>query len=73
MRIRMAPEARADLDAIWLYIARESGSLKSATKTVNSITDKFGLFARFPQIGKSLDSELRPNVRTFPIGNFAIF
>jgi len=73
MRIRVTPQARADLDAIWIYIARESGSLRSATKTVNSICEKFGLFAKFPHIGKSLESELRPNIRTFAVGNFAIF
>jgi toxin ParE1/3/4 len=72
-RIRLAPQARADLDAIWLYIARESGSTDSATRTVGAIADKFGLFARFPNIGKSLESGLRPNVRTFPVSNHVIF
>jgi toxin ParE1/3/4 len=73
MRIRLAPRARADLDEIWLYIARESGSQAIATRTVASITDKFGLFAKFPHVGKSLESELRPNVRTFPVNSHMIF
>jgi toxin ParE1/3/4 len=73
MRIRLAPQARADLDAIWLYIARESASDAIATRTVGSITDKFGLFAKFPHLGKSLRSDLRPNVRTFPVNNYVIF
>jgi toxin ParE1/3/4 len=73
MRIRLAPQARADLDAIWLYIARESGSQTTATRMVGSITGKFGLFAKFPHIGKSLPSDLRPEIRTFPVNNYVIF
>jgi toxin ParE1/3/4 len=73
MCIRVAPQARADLDAIWLYIARESGSRPAATRVITWITDKFRLFARFPHVGRSLESELRPNVRIFPIGSYLIF
>jgi len=73
MRIRLAPQAKADLDAIWLYFARESGSSDFATRTIGSIADKFGLFARFPCIGKSLEPDLRPNIRTFPVNNYVIF
>jgi toxin ParE1/3/4 len=73
MRIRLSPRARADLDAIWLYIARESGNQAIATRAIASITDKFGLFANFPYIGKSLESELRPKVRTFPVNSNMIF
>jgi plasmid stabilization system protein ParE len=67
MRIRVSPQSRADLDELWLHIARESGSEKQATRVVNAITDKFALFARFPFIGKSFDSTKRPNIRSFPV------
>ncbi len=73
MRIRLAPQARLDLDAIWLYIARESGSEDAATRAISSITDEFGLFAKFPHIGRSLESELRPSIRTFPVNSYVIF
>jgi toxin ParE1/3/4 len=73
MRIRLAPQARADIDAIWLYMAQDSASHAIATRVVNSIADKFGLLARFPHLGKSLQSDLRPNVRTFPVSNYVIF
>ena len=73
MRIRIAPQARSDLDSIWLYIAREGGNSDTATRAIDSITAKFGLFARFPHIGKSLESVLRPNIRTFPVHNYVIF
>ena len=73
IRIRLAPQAREDLDAIWLFIARESGSIESATRTITSVTGKFSLFVKFPHIGKSLESIQRPSVRTFPAGNYVIF
>ncbi len=73
MRIRLAPQATADLDAIWLYIAKETASQATATRTIASVTDKFGLIAKFPHLGKSLESEQRPNVRAFPAGNYVIF
>jgi len=73
MRIRLSPQARDDLDAIWLYVARESGSHALATRVVGSVTGKFGLFAKFPYIGITLESELRPNVRTFPVNHYVIF
>jgi toxin ParE1/3/4 len=72
MRIRIAPQARADLDTIWLYVARESSS-EIATRAVGSIAEKFGLFAKFPHLGRSLESDLRPNVRAFPVNNYVIF
>jgi toxin ParE1/3/4 len=73
MRIRLAPQARVDLDTIWLYIAQETASHSVATRAISSIADKFGPFARFPHIGKSLESELRSNVRIFPVNNYVIF
>jgi toxin ParE1/3/4 len=72
MRIRLSPQARADLDDVWFYFARESGSEERATR-IGAITDKFALFARFPFIGKSFESAKRPNIRSFPVGNYVIF
>ncbi|MGA7236623.1 MAG: hypothetical protein WBY44_13135 [Bryobacteraceae bacterium] len=42
---RLASEAEAELDDIWLSIARESGSVDLATRIVERITDRFGLLA----------------------------
>lgn len=38
---RLSPEAEADLDSIWLHIARESGSIDIATRLVERITERF--------------------------------
>ena len=44
---RLAPEVEAELDDIWLYIARESGSMDIATHVVEKITEHFWLLARY--------------------------
>lgn len=62
---RLSPEAEADLDGIWLYIARESGNLDLATRVVEKITDRFWLLARFPYLGRKRD-DLRSGIRSLP-------
>ena len=73
MRLRIAQQARADLDEIWIYIAQESGAPSSATRIVESIVEKFRLLAQFPMLGRSLESEQRPQIRTFVTNNYLIF
>ena len=73
MRIRLAPQARTDLDEIWLYIAQETGSDVHATRMIGAISDRFALLARFPFVGKSLEPAQRPNIRSFPVNKYVIF
>ena len=68
---RLAPEAEAELDNIWYYIARESGSLEIADRFVDSLTATFLLLASHPYIGRRRD-DLRPGLRSFPMGNYLI-
>jgi plasmid stabilization system protein ParE len=72
MAHRLAPEAEADLDATWLHIARESGSPDIADRLVDSITDRFFLLATHPHVGRSRAEDLRPGLRSFPVGAFVI-
>ena len=73
MRIRLAPQARTDLDEIWLYVARKSGNPEIATRHVDSIARGFGLLAKFPLMGRSLETSKRPNVRTLAIRKYIVF
>lgn len=73
MQIRLAPQARTDLDAIWLYMAQESGSEAPANRLIAAIAERFQMLARFPYIGKSQEAELRAHIRTFPVGKHLIF
>ena len=69
---RIAPEAEAELDDIWYYIAKESDSIEIADRMVDSITDRFFLLARFPHIGRRRDEDLRPGLRSFVVGEYVI-
>jgi plasmid stabilization system protein ParE len=73
MRIRLAPQARADLDEIWLYIARKSGSDKTATRHIDSIVRGFELLVKFPYIGKTLGVNKPQNVRTLTVRKYIVF
>jgi toxin ParE1/3/4 len=72
MGFRLLPEAEAELDDIWLYVARESGSIEIASRLIEAITDRFWLLAKNPQIGRRRDTDLRPGLRSFPVGEYVI-
>lgn len=68
---RLAPEVEAELDDIWLFVARESGSIDIATRVVENITQRFWLLARYPYLGRVRD-DLRSGLRSFPAGDYII-
>jgi toxin ParE1/3/4 len=72
MAHRLAPEVVTELDEIWFYIARESRSTDIADRFVNFITDRFILIAGNAHIGR-LREDLRPALRSFPVGQYLIF
>ena len=39
---------------------------------VDSITARFELLTRQPSIGRRRDEDLRPGIRTFPVGDYVI-
>ncbi len=71
MTHRVSPAAESDLDDIWLYIARES-SIETAERVIANLTERFYLLTRHPQAGRRRD-DLRPGVRSFPVGRHVIF
>jgi hypothetical protein len=48
MAHRVAPIAEADLDEIWFYVAKESGSVEMANRVIDTVTDRFLVLADFP-------------------------
>jgi toxin ParE1/3/4 len=64
------PQAEADLIEIWTYIAQDSPT--RADKLLDEIDEKSQTLAQSPFIGKARD-ELRPKIRSFPIGNYVLF
>jgi toxin ParE1/3/4 len=69
---RLSPEAEAELDGIWIHIARESGSVDTATRVLESITERFWLLARYPYMGRRRDDDLRPGLRSFTADEYVI-
>ena len=66
------PQADSDLDDIWYYVAIKSDSIDIADRFIDSIIDRFFLLASHPNIGRSRDEDLRPGLRSFPIGEYVI-
>ncbi len=49
--LSLSVAAEAELDDIWLWIARESGNAEIATRVVEDIAERFSLLAKYPYIG----------------------
>jgi toxin ParE1/3/4 len=69
---RLSPEAEAELDGIWVHVARESGSIDIATRVLESLTERFWLLARYPYMGRRRDHDLRPGLRSFTADDYVI-
>jgi plasmid stabilization system protein ParE len=48
MARRVAPRAEVDLDDIWYYVAKESGSIEIANRLIDTITDRVFRAGQFP-------------------------
>lgn len=72
MAHRVAPEAEAELDDVWYYTAKASGSIEIGDRVIDSITDRFFLLARYPHFGRRRDEDLRPGLRSFLAGEYVI-
>ena len=63
------PQAEADLDEIWLYIAQDDPN--AADRFMDRIEERCRLLAENPLMGRSRP-ELAPSLRSFPIGTYII-
>ncbi len=70
--IRVSHPAERDLDDIWYYIAKKSGSIEIADRLVDSLTETFQLVAQVPEAG-TRRSEIAAGLRGFPVGNYIIY
>ena len=68
---RISKRAERDLKNIAWYIATESGSVASAERQIEALTDRFELLASHPEIGRVRD-DLGAGRRTFPVEHYVI-
>jgi toxin ParE1/3/4 len=69
-RLLKRPQAEADLEDIWWYIAQDSP--QNADRFLDRIHEKCLLLAEFPQMGVGQD-ELKLHLRSFSVGHYLIF
>jgi toxin ParE1/3/4 len=72
MAHRIAPRAEIDLDDIWLYVAKESGSIETANHLINTIADRFLVIENFRYIGVSRHADFGPGYRSLAVGEYLI-
>jgi toxin ParE1/3/4 len=68
---RLAPQASAGRSNIWNYIFKESGDADAADNVIDAIIKHFYLLNQYPRMSRARD-DLRPGVRSFPIGQYVI-
>jgi plasmid stabilization system protein ParE len=69
MAHRLAPGAEVELDEIWFWTAKESGSVDIADRLIDAITERFFLLSRHPHVGRRRDDDLRPVCGAFPLAD----
>ena len=72
MAHRVAPRAETDLDEIWYYTAKESGSIEIANRLIGSITECFSPLPAFRISGVPAMKILAPGCRSVAVGEYAI-
>ena len=70
MAHRVASQAKADLDQIWHYLYKESGSTDVADRQIDAITERFHLLGDHPFAGRARDEDLGPGRRSFPVDRY---
>jgi toxin ParE1/3/4 len=70
MSHRLSPEAAADLDDVWFYIAT-NGTVDAADRFIHVLTRTFLLLATHSRAGRARD-DLAAGIRAFPIGDYLV-
>ena len=68
--LRRTPTSRRDMLEIWLYIAERN--LPAAGAQIRLIDEKLHFLSDNPHAGPAR-LELRPRIRSFPVGSYMIF
>ncbi|SCM79662.1 Plasmid stabilization system [uncultured Pleomorphomonas sp.] len=70
LEVSRRPRARLDLIEIWTYVADDNEA--AADRLLRRIDSALDMLADTPLAGRARP-ELRPEIRSFPIGNYVVF
>ncbi|HET9305509.1 MAG TPA: type II toxin-antitoxin system RelE/ParE family toxin [Candidatus Sulfotelmatobacter sp.] len=71
MAVLVSPQVKAELDDIWIYIARESASSNIADRVVDAITQTFVRLSKHPNLGRRR-GDLRQGLRSLSSGSYVV-
>jgi toxin ParE1/3/4 len=69
MRLTISPQAEADLEEAWEYIAERSP--RAAQQFDDDIRERWSVLRRFPEMGRSR-AELGKGLRSFIVGSYTV-
>ena len=69
-RVLKRPQAEADLEEIWWYIAQDNPD--AADRLLDQIEERCTALAGFPMMGVRRE-ELLPSLRSLAVGNYVVF
>ena len=68
----ISAQARADLEDIWFYIAKDN--IPAADRWHNNIRDQFKTLSKFPEIGRERpEINVVTGLRSLPVGKYVVF
>ncbi len=70
-KLRVSRDAAADLDEIWLYIAKRGG-VEAAQRHINHLTGKFDIIALTPGMGRERN-ELKSGIRSHAVDDYVVY
>src|SRR5437763_14523080 len=70
-RYRLSLRAKADLDRIWFYIAREA-SIETADRFIDAITARFPGLANRPEAGR-VRGDIEPGLYSFSVEDYIVY
>jgi toxin ParE1/3/4 len=71
MSLLISRQIKSEVDDIWFYVARESGSAEIADRVVDAITDTFFQISKHPDLGRRRD-DLRKSLRSITAGTYVV-
>jgi toxin ParE1/3/4 len=69
---RLTLRVTADLDEIWEYLIRQTGSEAIADRQIDAITNRIYLLSNQPRLGRARDEDFGRRRRSFSVGDCII-